>query len=116
MHKLPFDQHELVAMVAPRAILAIANTGIDRLASEAGSVSMKAAAEVYKALGIPDRIGFSQTAASSHCAFPTAQTTDVGAFVDKFLLGKTGADTAIAKTPYTTDLKKWVTWTTPQLN
>ncbi len=113
--KLPIDMHELVAMVAPRAILAVANTGIDRLGSEAGSVSMKAATEVYKALGIPDRIGFTQTAATSHCAFPTSQTADVGAFVDKFLLGKTTTNTAIAKTPYNTDLTKWITWTTPQL-
>jgi hypothetical protein len=114
--KLPIDMHELVAMVAPRAILAIANTGIDRLGSEAGSVSMKAATEVYKALGIPDRIGFTQTAASAHCAFPTSQTADVAAFVDKFLLGKTSTNTAIAKTPYNTNLAKWITWTTPQLN
>ena len=56
--KLPIDMHELVAMVAPRAILAIENTGIDRLGSQAGSVSMKAATEVYKALGHsrPDRL------------------------------------------------------------
>jgi hypothetical protein len=113
--KLPIDMHELVAMVAPRAILTVANTGIDRLGSEAGSVAMKAAAEVYKALGIPDRIGFTQTAASSHCAFPSSQTEDVAAFVDKFLVGKTSANTAIAKTPYNTDLKKWITWTTPTL-
>jgi hypothetical protein len=113
--KLPIDMHELVAMVAPRAILAVANTGIDRLGSEAGSVSMKAASEVYKALGIPDRIGFTQTGASSHCAFPSSQTADVQAFVDKFLLGKTSANTAIAKTPYNTDLKKWITWSTPAL-
>jgi len=63
----------------------------------------------------PDRIGFTQAAASSHCAFPSGQTADVAAFVDKFLLGKTSANTTIAKTPYTTDLTKWVTWTTPQL-
>jgi hypothetical protein len=113
--KLPYDQHELVAMVAPRAILAIENTGIDRLGSEAGSVSMRAATEVYKALGVPDRIGFTQATASSHCAFPNAQTADVAAFVDKFLLGKSTTNTAIAKTPYTTDLTKWVTWATPQL-
>ena len=114
--KLPIDMHELVAMVAPRAILAIGNTGIDRLGSEAGSVSMKAATELFKALGIPDRIGFTQTAASAHCAFPSSQTADVAAFVDKFLLGKTSTDTAIAKTPYNTDLARWITWTTPQLN
>lgn len=113
--KLPFDMHELVAMVAPRAILAIENTAIDRLGSQAGSVSMRAAAEVYKALGIPDRIGFTQAAASGHCQFPSSQTADVQAFVDKFLLGKTGVNTTIAKSSYNTDLAKWVTWTTPAL-
>jgi hypothetical protein len=113
--KLPVDMHELVGMVAPRAILAVANTGIERLGSEAGSVSMKAAAEVYKALGVPDRIGFTQTAASAHCTFPTSQTADVEAFVDKFLRGMTSVNAAIAKTPYNTSLTKWITWTTPQL-
>jgi hypothetical protein len=113
--KLPFDMHELVAMVAPRAILVVSNTGIDRLGSQAGFVSMKAATEVYKALGIPDRIGFTQTGASSHCAFPSSQTADVQAFVDKFLVGMASANTAIAKSPYNTDLTRWVTWTTPTL-
>lgn len=113
--KLLYDQDELVAMIAPRAVLAIANTGIDRLGSQAGYVSMKAASEVYKALGIADRIGFTQTMATAHCAFPTSQTDDVAAFVDKFLLGKTTANTAIAKSPYNTDLTRWITWSTPQL-
>jgi hypothetical protein len=113
--KLPFDQHELAAMVAPRAILTIGNPDIDYLSSEAGYVSMKAATEVYKALGIPDRIGFSQVGGHSHCAFPTSQTPDVQAFVDKFLVGKTDANTNIAVSPYKTDLTKWVTWSTPQL-
>jgi len=113
--KLPVDMHELVAMVAPRAILTVANTGIDRLASEAGYVSMKAATEVYKALGVPDRIGFTQAAASAHCSFPTSQTADVQAFVDKFLAAMPGANTNIAKTPYSTSLTRWITWTTPQL-
>ena len=114
--KLPYDQHELVAMIAPRAILAVENTGIDRLGSQAGSVSMKAAIEVYKALGIPDRIGFTQAVASAHCSFPSSQGPDVQAFVDKFLLGKTSANTSVAKSSYNTDLSKLITWATPQLN
>jgi hypothetical protein len=112
--KLPIDMHELVAMVAPRAILVVSNTGIDRLGSEAGYASMKAATEVYKALGIPERIGFTQAQASSHCSFPSSQGPDVQAFIDKFLLGKS-ADTKIAKSPYKTDMTKWITWTTPTL-
>jgi hypothetical protein len=113
--KLPVDMHELVAMVAPRAILTVANTGIARLGSEAGYASMKAAAEVYKALGIPERIGFTQTNASGHCVFPSSQSPDVQSFVDKYLLGKE-ANTAVAKSPYMTDMARWITWTTPTLN
>jgi hypothetical protein len=113
--KLPYDMHELVAMVAPRAILAIHNTGIDRLGSQAASVSMRAAAEVYEALGIPDRIGFSQTVAPAHCSFPGSQAPEVQAFVDKFLLEKTDANTSVAKDSYQTDLTPWVTWSTPEL-
>jgi len=111
--KLPYDQHELVAMIAPRAVLTIGNTSIDRLGSEAGYVSMQAATEVYKALGVPDRIGYSQNATGTHCAFPSVQTADVAAFVDKFLLGKTAAN--VTKSPYKTDLTKWITWSTPTL-
>jgi hypothetical protein len=112
--KLPFDMHELVAMIAPRAILAIQNTGIDRLGSEAGGASMLAAMEVYAALGIPERIGFTQAQASGHCQFPGSQAPDVQAFVDKFLLEK-DSDTAITKTSYSTDMTKWVTWSIPTL-
>jgi hypothetical protein len=113
--KLPVDMHELVAMVAPRAILTIANTSIDRLGSEAGYVSMKAATEVYKALGVPDRIGYVQNPTGTHCAFPSNITADVAAFVDKFLVGNASANTNIAKSPYSTSLTRWITWTTPQL-
>src|SRR5262249_9581007 len=113
--KLPFDQHEVAAMVAPRALLTIGNPDIAYLASEAGYVSMKAAVEVYKALGIADRIGFSQVGGNAHCAYPTSQTPDVSAFVDKFLVGKADANTNVATSLYKTDLTTWITWNTPPL-
>jgi hypothetical protein len=114
--KLPYDQHELVAMVAPRAILAVENTGIDYLGAQGASVSMRAAKEVYKALGIADRLGYTQTQAPAHCSFPTSvQGPDVQAFVNKFLLQQANANTNVARDSYNTDLTKWVTWTTPTL-
>jgi hypothetical protein len=76
---------------------------------------MRAAKEVYKGLGIPDRLGYSQAQASAHCSFPSSQTADVQAFVDKFLLDKTSANTNIAKDSYNTNLTTWITWSTPQL-
>ncbi len=115
--KLPFDQHSLVAMVAPRAILAIENTAIARLGSQAGGASMKAALKVYEALGVPERLGFSQAAASGHCAFPSSQGADVTAFVQRFLSGQQSVDTNIRKDNYaSTDMAKWIPWTTPALN
>lgn len=115
--KLPFDQHSLVAMVAPRAILAIHNTAIARLGSQAGGASMKAAAKVYEALGVPERLGFSQAAASGHCQFPSSQGPDVNAFVQRFLMGDASTDTNIRKDSYAnTDMSKWVPWSTPALN
>src|SRR5262249_18705527 len=90
--KLPVDMHELVAMVAPRAIITVANTGIDRLGSEAGYASMKAASEVYKAPGIPDRLGFTQAQASGHCPFPSSQSPDGPAFRDQVFLAEDHTD------------------------
>ena len=114
--KLTYDQHELVAMVAPRAILAVENTGIDYLGAQGASVSMRAAKEVYKALGIPDRLGYTQTQAPAHCSFPTSvQGPEVQGFVNKFLLNQTSANTTVARDSYNTDLTKWVTWSTPTL-
>lgn len=113
--KLPYDQHQLAAMVAPRALLALGNTSIQRLGPEAGYVSLKAATEVYRALGVPDRIGFVENPTGTHCAFPSTMTNDVANFVDRFLLGKTGLSN-VTKAPYNTDLKKWINWETPTLN
>jgi hypothetical protein len=76
---------------------------------------MRAAAEVYEALGISDRIGFSQTAAPAHCSFPNSQAPEVQAFVNKFLLGDESANTSVARDAYNTDLSRWVTWSTPEL-
>jgi hypothetical protein len=43
------------------------------------------------------------------------QSPDVQAFVNKFLLNQQNANTAVARDSYHTDLTKWVTWSTPQL-
>lgn len=102
-------------MIAPRALLAIQNTAIDRLGSEAGGVSIKAATGVYEALGVPERIGFSQAPASGHCAFPSSQTEDVAAFVDRFLLGDESVDTNVKKDSFSTDLSQWIPWQKPTL-
>jgi hypothetical protein len=111
--KLPIDQHSLVAMIAPRAVLVCMNADVDRGGAEAGNASMLAASEVWKALGVPERVGWTIPHAGSHCAWASSATSDVASFVDRFLLGKTA--TNIQKSPYAPSMTKWITWTTPTL-
>jgi hypothetical protein len=115
--KLPFDQHEVMALIAPRALFVLGNPDYEWLADESGYVGCKAAKEVWKALGVPDRFGFSKVGGHLHCALPDIQKPEVAAFVEKFLLGDTTVNTNISTNPgYTTDLSGWITWTTPTLS
>ena len=114
--KLPYDHHELMAMVAPRALLVTGNPDYIWLADESGYVGSKAAKEVWKALGVPDRFGFSIISGHTHCAVPSSQVPEIEAFVDKFLLGDENANTDISTSPYNSDLTQWITWTTPTLS
>ncbi|MBN2104268.1 T9SS type A sorting domain-containing protein [bacterium] len=113
--KLPHDHHELLAMVAPRALLVTGNPDYEWLADESGYVSSQAAKEVWKALGVPDRFGFSIIGGHMHCAVPESQISEIEAFVEKFLLGNNNVDTNISTSPYHTDLTPWISWTTPIL-
>jgi hypothetical protein len=115
-YSLPHDHHELIAMVAPRAIIALGNPEYEWLGDESGYKSIVEAAEVFKALGVPDKIGFDFTGNHSHCAAASSQVTSVNAFVDKFLKGGT-TSTNIAIKPVSSkfDLTYTVDWTTPTL-
>ena len=112
---LPYDHHELMTMVAPRALLVLGHPDIDWLAAESGHVSSMAAQEVWEALGISDRFGFSIVGGHNHCQLPDSQRPEVEAFVDKFLLGDESTTTDIATSPYDPDLSPWITWETPEL-
>lgn len=100
VEKLPYDHHELMAMIAPRALLVLGNPGYEWLADESGYVSCRAAHQVWKTFGIPDRFGFSIVAGHPHCQLPASQRPELEAFVDKFLLGKVDAITSVTKHPF----------------
>jgi len=113
--KLPEDHHELMAMVAPRALLVTGNPDYTWLADESGYLGSKAAKEVWNALGVPDRFGYSIIGGHYHCAVPDSQIPEIEAFVEKFLLGKDTVNTEIATSPFSTNLSSWINWTTPTL-
>lgn len=86
--KLPYDHHELCALICPRALLVLGNTDYEWLVDEAGYVSSVAAREVWKKFGIEDRMGYSIQGGHGHCQLPKSQYPEVEAFLDRFLLGK----------------------------
>jgi hypothetical protein len=113
--KLPFDQDELMALCAPRALLCLENPVVARMGAEAAHLDAIACRRIYTALGIADRFGASEFTTSGHCNWIDGFTPDLSAFVDKFLFGKT-VDTKILRTKYTgVDTTTWIPWTTPEL-
>ncbi len=109
--RLPYDHHELMAMVAPRALLVTGNTDFMWLANPSCYVASRAAQEVYRTLGIADRFGFYIDGGHGHCAIPQTQRPAIEAFVDKFLLGKKEINTDVAVHPYPDwNYKRWFEW------
>jgi hypothetical protein len=114
--KLPFDHHELIAMIAPRAVLMVESSQVPRMGAEAARIDALAAREVWKALGVPDRMGAVEEN-TPHCRWHANFTPALEAYLDKFLLGKPdGASTDILRSKYVdVDRAKWIPWTTPAL-
>ncbi len=114
--KLPVDHHELIAMIAPRAVLMIESTQVARMGAEAARIDALAAREVYRALGVPDRIGVTEDNVA-HCSWSQKYTPVLEAYLDKFLLGKEDAGpTEVLQSKFTDlDTKTWIPWSTPEL-
>jgi hypothetical protein len=113
--KLPYDQHELIALIAPRPVLMIESTQIARMGAEAALIDALAAREVWKSLGVLDRIGVTEDNVA-HCSWSQKFTPDLEAYLDKFLLGKTGSQTEFLRSKFIDlDTKKWIPWTVPEL-
>jgi len=88
VYRMPYDHHELCAMVCPRALLILGNPDYKWLADRSALVSAKAARKVWQQFGIADRMGYSIVGGHPHCLLPENQYPEVEAFIDKFLLGK----------------------------
>ena len=114
--KLPFDHHMVAALCAPRALLFIGNTWMEWLGNLSAWTNGNVTHKVWEALGIPDRMGFSQVGHSVHCEFPSSQRPELIAYVEKFLVGGGTGDTNVMYTDgggLIFDEEMWVDWTVP---
>lgn len=118
-NNLPHDHHELIAMIAPRAFLALGNPDYEWLGDESGYKSCMAAVEVWKSMGVADRFGFDFASGHSHCAAASSQNTAVTSFVNRFL--KNGSNTTnVRANPSNSKFNLTINtsvfnWTTPTL-
>ena len=88
VYQLPYDQHELCAMVCPRALLLLGNPDYPWLADDAMLPSAEAAKKVWERFGIGDRMDWSIIGGHGHCQLPEVQFPIVERFIDRFLLEK----------------------------
>lgn len=111
VYKLPHDHHQLMAMVAPRALLQTGNTNFLWLANRPNLVASRATQRIYETLGIGDRFGFIIDGGHNHCAVPASQNDPIAAYLDKFLLGDTETDTNVRVHPFGAfDAARWTAW------
>ena len=101
VYKLPIDQDELMAMVAPRALLETGNTDFYWLGNGSNYVSARATQRIYNQFGIGDRFGFIIDGNHNHCAVPAVQIPEIQAFINKYLLGENvSTDVEVYPDPY----------------
>lgn len=110
-YKLPTDHDELMAMLAPRALLETGNTDFYWLSNRSNYVSARATQRIYDAFGIGDRFGFYIDGGHPHCGTLPAEAPAIGAYLDKFLLGNTTANTDVEVNPFPAlDYSRWTAW------
>jgi hypothetical protein len=103
VYKMPVDQHELMALVAPRALLETGNTEYYWLSNGSNYVAARATQKVYNALGIGDRFGFYIDGNHGHCATLPAEAPVIQSYVDRFLLGQSDTNTDVEVYPNPAD-------------
>jgi hypothetical protein len=115
--RLPFDHHMIEGLVAPRALLVIENTSQIWLGDVSTFTNSMTAHKIWEAMGIPDKMGYSQIGDHAHCEWNGSQQPEVTAYVQKYLIGGGTADTNVLKTDggFTLDTATWIDWTVPSL-
>ncbi|KAJ3977794.1 hypothetical protein EV361DRAFT_467037 [Lentinula raphanica] len=120
LNVLPYDHHSLLAMVAPRGLIAFENTDYVWLSPVSAFGCETAARTVFEALGVSENHGFEQVGGHAHCAWPSDLTPALDAFINKFLLGQNVStdewSSNMVFNGVTWNQAQWINWETPTLS
>jgi hypothetical protein len=98
VYNLPFDTHLLLATIAPRHLVHFSNNNGTNswchLGGTCEALSAWAAKPVWKALGVPERMGF-QMYDAGHCSNPASATALAGEFFERVFDGNMSANTDV---------------------
>lgn len=116
--RLPFDQHAVMGLIAPRALLVLENTSMEWLGNQSAYINSLAAREIWTAHGAPEAMGISQVGGHPHCQLPASQFGHVNQFARRYLIGEQGVNTTVLESDgsFAKYLSAWVRWTTPALH
>jgi hypothetical protein len=102
VNNLPFDQHLLLACIAPRYLCHLTNQHGKgewcHLGGTCEALSSWAAEPVFNALGVPDNMGFlmyTEGSAPQHCGNPSSATKLANEFFNRVFKGDANAKTDV---------------------
>ncbi|PKS07323.1 hypothetical protein jhhlp_005925 [Lomentospora prolificans] len=117
VNALPFDHHLLAGLIAPRPMYAMENPDFEWLGTMSTYGCMGAAKKQWDALGATEAFGYSQVGGHNHCSFPSAQSSELNAFISKYLLNQS-PNTGVFRTDQTYNnfnINTWAPWSVPTL-
>lgn len=117
---LPYDQHCLLACVAPRALCHLTNANGQNewchLGGTCEALSAWAAEPVWNALGVPENMGFQLPSSYNHCTVPDAHKNLAKEFFKRVFDGDKSAKTDVMsitgglQQPVSEWKQTWVDW------
>ena len=87
VYKMPEDHFELMAMVAPRAILETGDANYYWLGDRSATFDALATQKVYDTYGIDDRFNYYNDTVHSHCVVPAYQQNATQPIINRFMFG-----------------------------
>lgn len=109
--RLPVDMHEMMALVAPRALYVVDNPSLTILDPKSSYVTAMAGKAIFEALGVGDNFAY-QAASGGHCQWRTQYQPSLDAMIKRFLLGDDSIQTGnmgtdLANPPDATQYYDW---------